>query len=430
MNPQTSPDPSTVDASSTTGFSGRRARMHAARTFLLRVMPLTLALVTVLTVTSVLFKSGNGSPQLLVANAAFWLVQGALAFVVVTERANPITALGVFLAFATIIEFVALYSSPEPVASASSLLFFVVASAYFLPTRSSIALTIACTVAVCVAAYTIDAWGKHFILPSTSFTILIVGLLSTFVSANARRTETRLEHAIAEERDARRRLEQVDASRNRLVANVSHELRTPLTSTIGAIETLLRDDVSLDEAQRERLLKIARDGGLRLLVLVEDLLTIGSTRPDSLHLTASSEELGSIVRDAVIGIDPGAGREIHIAAVEDAPVRVDRMRMLQVVTNLVVNGIRHGRGDVLVQVDVEREHATLRVIDDGDGVPADHEDELFLPFARFSTRSDSTGLGLAICRTLVEAHGGSIRYQRTGDGHTTFVVELPLDERA
>jgi signal transduction histidine kinase len=111
-------------------------------------------------------------------------------------------------------------------------------------------------------------------------------------------------------------------------------------------------------------------------------------------------------------------------------VRVDRLRMLQVIANLAVNAVRHGEGAVVVETDARDERAVLRVLDDGSGVAPEHVNELFLPFARFSTRSDSTGLGLAICRTLVEAHEGTIDYTRTHDGRTCFVVTLPTVEVA
>jgi signal transduction histidine kinase len=76
----------------------------------------------------------------------------------------------------------------------------------------------------------------------------------------------------------------------------------------------------------------------------------------------------------------------------------------------------------------EGETTTIDVLDEGSGVQPEHVHELFLPFARFSTRTDSTGLGLAICRTIVEAHGGTIRYSRVQGGRRTrFRVRLPAD---
>jgi signal transduction histidine kinase len=226
-----------------------------------------------------------------------------------------------------------------------------------------------------------------------------------------------------------RRIEQVDASRHRLIANVSHELRTPLTSTIGAIETMRRDDVPLTDAQRERLLEIASNGGLRLLSLVEDLLTIGTTRPDSIALSIDPLRLSEIARDAIVGIDPGEDRDVIVNVIADPWIRADRMRLMQVTTNLVVNAVRHGAGDVVVETDLHDDHARLRVLDSGPGIAPNHVDELFLPFAKFSTRRDSTGLGLAICRTLVEAHAGTISYERVEDRLTAFTVDLPVFEQ-
>ena len=132
--------------------------------------------------------------------------------------------------------------------------------------------------------------------------------------------------------------------------------------------------------------------------------------------------------DAMLATTSSGCRTITITTAADPLVRVDRMRMLQVVSNLLVNALRHGHGDVVIDIDRTNGTAQLRVLDDGAGIDPEHEDELFLPFAKFSTRADSTGLGLAICRTIVEAHGGSIAYARTSDDRTSFGVTLPIAE--
>lgn len=407
-------------------FSAERARSRAARAFVLLVMPTTILLVTFLTVASWLAEPDQVPAPLWMANLAFWVLQFVLATLVL-RGVDAVRVTGAFLVLATVVEFVALFSSPEPVSSSASILFFIVIGSYFLTPWFTAAFTVVVSIGISLAAYAIDDWGEHFLIPSTAFITLITGVGCAIIMASVRRTEQRLERVARAQRDALVRVEQVGASRDRLIANVSHELRTPLTATIGSIETMMRDDVQMSDEQRDELMRIARDGGLRLLSLVEDLLTIGSTRPDSLKLEPEPERLGRIAVDAIAGIDAGHGRAVRVVAVEEPLVRVDRLRMLQVVTNLVVNAIRHGGGDVLVRIDEDHDRAVLQVIDDGPGVPAQHVDELFLPFARFSTRSDSTGLGLAICRTLVEAHGGTIRYTRSADGHTVFECQLPIE---
>ena len=230
---------------------------------------------------------------------------------------------------------------------------------------------------------------------------------------------------VRDQRDALDSLERLDRMRDRLIANVSHELRTPLTSTIGFIETLLRDDLPFAPQDRHVMMEHARDGGLRLLALVEDLLALGSTRPESLDLTPEPLQLSQLVADALRGIAPPGERRIALQVDDDPMVIVDRNRMLQVFGNLVVNAVHHGEGDVEVRCHSVEAGALIDVIDDGAGVAPEHVHELFLPFARFSTRSDSTGLGLAICRTIVEAHGGAIDYARIAGGRTRFRVRIP-----
>lgn len=409
-----------------TQFSASSARVRSARAYLYYVMPAVLAVVALLTLIGWLVDPSDAPPEIWGILALFWLTQ-AFWIVLVRRGADPLVVAGVsFVVFAAI-ESVAMFASPEPVGASSSMIFFIVAASYFLGARSTIAFAIAVSIVITWASHRIEAWGEAYWIPSTAFVAFATGVLCAFIMNRVRRTERRLEQLARDERAAREKLEQVDRARDRLIANVSHELRTPLTSTIGSVETLLRDDVQLDERSRDRLLLVARDGGLRLLALVEDLLTLGATRPDSLDLDAESQRLGVLVQDAIAGLDPGDGRSIVVDVRADPPVRVDRLRMLQVVGNLVMNAIRHGRGTVVVEVSCEDREAVLRVLDDGNGVDPEHTDELFLPFARFSTRADSTGLGLAICRTIVDAHDGAIEYGRT-HGRTCFSVRLPIDD--
>ena len=405
-------------------FSATQDRTRSARVYLFALMPGILAFVTFLTLVETI--RGGLEPSIWIVNAGFWLAHGTLVLCVLRGILEAQRAAGAtFIAFG-VLELAAMYSSPDPIGASASLTFFVVASAYFLSGRATIAFAVAATIVITIAAHTDPTWPFAFAFPSTAFVTLATGLLAAFMMSRSRRTEGRLEQVARDERAARERLEQVDRARDRLIANVSHELRTPLTSTIGSIETLMRDDLELDDRQRTQLMRVARDGGHRLLALVEDLLTIGATRPDSLQLSTEPEHLGELARDALVGIDAGPGRRIELRVDTDPLVRVDRLRLLQVIANLAVNAVRHGQGDVVVQTSEHDDRAVLRVIDDGPGVAPEHVNELFLPFARFSTRPDSTGLGLAICRTLVEAHDGTIEYARTGDGRTCFEVTLPV----
>ena len=230
---------------------------------------------------------------------------------------------------------------------------------------------------------------------------------------------------VRDQRDALESIDRVDRMRDRLIANVSHELRTPLTTTIGFVETALRDDLDIPAEQRRELLEHARGGGLRLLSLVEDLLALGSTRPESLDLSPEPVDVEDLLVESMRGIEPPPGRSVRLEPCRDAWATIDRNRILQVLGNLVVNAFHHGDGDVSLACASTSETIVIDVIDEGPGVAPEHVSELFLPFARFSSRSDSTGLGLAICRTIVEAHGGSIDYDRIEGERTRFRVRLP-----
>ena len=410
---------STIDA------PAARARTRAARGYLLRVRPGVLALLTLLTAVSWLIEPDNVPPGIWLVCGAFWLIQGLWMFVLRTG-VDPKLVAGLSLVVDGALDFIGLAGSPQASSAASSIVFFIVAASYFLPAWATIAYSATCAVALTALSQVLDDWGSDHPFPSVAFTALITGGVCAYVMSRVRRTEQELERLAADEAAARTRLEQIDRVRDRLIASVSHELRTPLTVTIGSIETLLRDDVVLDAERERTLLTIARDGGRRLLALVEDLLTLGATRPDSLDLSTDSELLGAIVQEAIVGISVASGAHVQITVVEDPVVQVDRLRMLQVISNLVVNAIHHGRGTVVVEVSRGSDGARLRVIDDGEGVAPENVAELFLPFSHFSSRADSTGLGLAICRTIVEAHGGTIQYERTEDDRTSFTVELPL----
>jgi signal transduction histidine kinase len=215
------------------------------------------------------------------------------------------------------------------------------------------------------------------------------------------------------------------ALREELIANVSHELRTPLTSTIGFLQTLDRQDIDLTRDERTELLAVARREAERLAVLVEDLLQLTRLERGDLPLEKSELDLAKLAKRAAEGVEVPTEREIVLAEAHLFTL-ADPGRILQVVQNLLTNSIRHGEGQVSVNFEWEPGAARLLVSDEGRGVPDEQVSQLFVPFARTSTRRDSSGLGLAISRRIAEAHGGTLNYRpaENGRGHA-FVLELP-----
>ena len=226
--------------------------------------------------------------------------------------------------------------------------------------------------------------------------------------------------------DLYRREQDTAELREQLVANVSHELRTPLTATIGFLKTLEREDVELPPQQRQEFLAVARREAERLARLVDDLLNLARLERGQISLVREPTGLRPLLEQAVAGVPAGDDRSVRVAAPDELVASLDADRMLQVFSNLISNAVRHGAGEVTVEARGEGPLVRVTVSDEGAGVDPAHVEAMFEPFARWSRHRDSSGLGLAIARRLVEAHGGALTYRPRTDGHPhAFVVEVP-----
>lgn len=226
--------------------------------------------------------------------------------------------------------------------------------------------------------------------------------------------------------EAFQELQRVTELRAELVARVSHELRTPLTSTIGFLRTLERSDIEVDEADRNRFLSIAREEAERLATLVDDLLELARLERGQTPLKIEPVDLGELAERAARGLELPPGRMVALEVPAGHVVQADPDRLLQVLSNLLTNALRHGDGHVVVSSRVHEDGAEIYVSDEGGGIPRDQISELFQPFARGNEGSHGTGLGLAIARALVDAHGGTLEYRAEDDGRPhAFVVSLP-----
>ncbi len=255
------------------------------------------------------------------------------------------------------------------------------------------------------------------------------------------------------------RIEEVERTQRDFVANVSHELRTPLTSIAGYVETLLdmeyKDgEESLSPVAREFLATILKNA-TRMSRLTEDLLTMARVESREAVLHPRPVRADVLVRDAVAamrGMVQDAEAELEIGETTGAEVFVDTDSMVQVLGNLIENGIRYGqakdsqRSRVVVSA---REVWTLdadgpgedelglegadavefSVRDFGAGIASEHLTRIFERFYRVdkarSRESGGTGLGLAIARHMVEMQGGTIRAESELGSGSNFLVRLP-----
>ena len=227
---------------------------------------------------------------------------------------------------------------------------------------------------------------------------------------------------------------EVDRLKEEFLASVSHELRTPLTSVLGYAESLRAGDFgSLDEDQLRALYVVERNAG-RLNRLIDDLLLTARIESQSLDLQLEELDLSTLAAESVQAAEPGAdGQGVGLVlALEPARVEGDRLRLGQLLDNLVSNAVKFtpDGGTVTVSLATRDGEAVLEVADTGIGIPAEEQERLFERFYRASTARErsieGTGLGLVIARAIAEAHGGRIGFQSSEGTGTTFRVELPL----
>ncbi len=233
------------------------------------------------------------------------------------------------------------------------------------------------------------------------------------------------------------RLREIDRMKDELVALVSHELRTPLTSIRGYLELLLdeADEAGLDPTHADWLRVIDRNAE-RLLRLVEDLLL--KAQAGAIALEKTDVDLATIVEQCIqAGVPVAAARGISLGyeTEELPPISVDRVRMGQLIDNLVSNALKFTPpgGRVDVRAFTRGSGVRIEVADTGVGIPEGEQDRLFERFYRTehaqSEAVPGVGLGLSIAKAIVDAHGGAISCRSTEDAGTTFVVDVPLSGR-
>ena len=271
--------------------------------------------------------------------------------------------------------------------------------------------------------FTYPYWHISFTLtgfPLTFLVMMTISVLTAAVTSRAKQTE-------AVRREAEKEKMYAD-----LLRAVSHDIRTPLTGIVGATNVLLEQDVELTKDQRLQLLRSSNEDAQWLIRIVENLLSITRINAEEARVKKAPEAAEEVIGSAVAKTHkhyPDVNVRVSVPD-ELMLVPMDPLLIEQVLVNLMENAVIHGgTSRIDITLTQQGENAVFTVADNGKGIPLHLLGKLFDGAARSDRTRDgkrSMGIGLSVCRTVVQAHGGTIRGENKKDGGACFTVTLPM----
>jgi PAS domain S-box-containing protein len=217
-----------------------------------------------------------------------------------------------------------------------------------------------------------------------------------------------------------------EAFRDQFIANAAHELRTPITAMVGFASLLEKRRHEMSEAELNTVSDALTRQGERLRVLVANLLDITRLQQGKLPLDLAPLPLDEILQDALDANPAPEDKTVSVDSPDGLSVLADRLRLDQILTNLLTNAYRYGGPSISVQAKANKTHVTVSVADNGRGVPGELVPSLFEPFARGADSASvgGSGLGLAIVRMMARAQGGDVWYEHSRPAGSRFLFTL------
>jgi PAS domain S-box-containing protein len=227
----------------------------------------------------------------------------------------------------------------------------------------------------------------------------------------------------------------LDELKDEFIGLVSHEMRTPLTVIIGALHTILTEETRLSAEERSQLLQDAVWEAESLSHLLSNLLELSRAQSERLLLHRESINIEALVQDVVDRIRQQSSSQKFIIDVRSKLPKIyaDPVRLEHILRNLMENAVKYSPKDsqITISIKPEKESLVVAVKDQGIGISLHDQDKLFKPFERLGFSQDSTvkgiGLGLLVCKRLVEAHGGRMWVESEPGRGATFLFTLPLE---
>ena len=236
---------------------------------------------------------------------------------------------------------------------------------------------------------------------------------------------------LAEEAERARLQVETERMRSSLLSSVSHDLRTPLAGITGAASSLLAGDQALDASTRRELTQSIYDEANRLNVLVRNLLDMTRLESGAIHVNKAWQPLEEVIGAALTRMDSAlASRPVEVRLSDELPlVPLDEVSIEQVLVNLLENAMRYTPSGSPIELSAwpDGTLVVVEVADRGPGLAPGDEVRVFEKFYRAQASPHGVGLGLAICRGIVEVHGGRIWAENRPGGGVAFRFELPIE---
>lgn len=243
----------------------------------------------------------------------------------------------------------------------------------------------------------------------------------------------KLEEKNMEIENANKRLMELDRLKSSFLAMAAHELRTPMSLISGYLEMVLDGIAGPLNPKQADLIKISHENSVGLARIVEEMLDISVIESGKVSLELERWDIGELIGRVHILIEGDAAKKgIKVnTSVENVSAVIDGKRVKQVLINLLTNAIKFtpAGGEITVGVEDDGDELTVSVSDTGRGIPEEDIDRVFDEFYRGSSRESGAGLGLPICRRIVEMHGGRIWVDSRVGAGTTFYFTLPKKDR-
>ncbi|MFO1446356.1 response regulator [Bacillus sp. Bva_UNVM-123] len=245
---------------------------------------------------------------------------------------------------------------------------------------------------------------------------------------------------LGESQKLTKKLQEADKRKDEFLVTVAHEMRTPLHGIINISHSIMEKEHALLDKKSVQSLDLIMTVGRRMSLLLNDLLDLARFKENRITIHPKDVSVHSAV-EAVIAmlVSMSEGKSIRLVnriPVHFPLVQVDENRLTQILFNLLYNALKHSHADeVLVEAEIEEEKAKISVVDNGIGIEEEHLGKIFEPYEQASNRNTTStdggfGLGLSICKQLVELHGGELAVSSKVNQGSVFTFTLTLSDIA